>query len=237
MSAISEIVDNGVEALGRYYSVYRGIVVSNEDEANMDRLKVYVPELRIIDWALPTCNFGYNMGGFRAHPLPEFNDIVYVSFENGDPGKPLWSWHGWAMGEMPVDFKNGSVCGIITPRGTRVLIDDETGTMFIEAPDGITIHGEGNGGINLMSGSNINILANDKIVVNKGNQGVPRSGDLTNVLNKLVKEVDQLRIAFNLHTHPGVQAGPGTTAPTPQQVTKPLSSINKTDFENPDFKH
>ena len=237
MSAISEIVDNGLESLGRYYSVYRGLVVSNEDETNMDRLKIYIPELQIIDWALPICNFGYNKGGFRSHPLPEFNDVVYVSFENGDPGKPLWEWHSWGQDEMPDDFKSKSVCGIVTPRGTRVLIDDETGTMFVEAPDGITIHAEGKTGINIISESNIQVLANDKIIINKGSQCVPRSGDLENVLNKLVKEVDSLRLAFNTHTHAGVTPGPGITSPTTQQVTKPVSTINKTDFENPDFKH
>lgn len=237
MSAISEIVDNGVEALGRFYSVYRGIVVSNEDEHNMDRLKVYVPELEIIDWALPSCNFGYVKGGFRAHPLPEFGDIVYVSFENGDPGKPLWSWHSWAQDEMPEEFKSNHVCGIITPRGTKVLIDDYSGTIFVEAPDSITLHSEGDGGINLVSNSSIRLMAKDTLEVNKGNQGVPRSGDLEKVLNRLVKEVDQLRVAFNTHTHQGVQSGPGTTAPTTQLVAKPLSTINKTDFENPDFKH
>lgn len=234
MSAISEIVNGGVEGLGRFYSLYRGIVLSNEDEANLDRLKVYVPELNLIDWALPTGCFGYTGGGFRAHPLPEFRDIVFVSFENGDPGKPLWAWHGWGLDEMPDEFKSNSVCGIITPHGTKVLIDDETGVVYVEAPDNITLYSENS---LTVSSKDINILASDTLTVNKGTQCVPRSADLAKVLNKLVKEVDALRTAFNSHTHPGVQSGGSTTAPTVNQLTKPISTINKTDFENDQFKH
>lgn len=234
MSAISEIVNGGVEGLGRFYSIYRGIVLSNQDESNLDRLRVYVPELNLIDWALPTGCFGYAGGGFRSHPLPEFKDIVYVSFENGDPGKPLWAWHGWALDEMPAEFKSNSVCGIITPHGTKVLIDDETGVVYVEAPDNITLYSENS---LTVSSNDINILASKTLTINKGIQCVPRSTDLANVLNKLVKEVDALRIAFNLHTHSGVQPGSSSTTPTPNQVTKPISTINKTDFENDQFKH
>ena len=40
------ITDEGLEGLGRYYSVYRGIVVDNNDvEKNMNRIKVCVPEV------------------------------------------------------------------------------------------------------------------------------------------------------------------------------------------------
>ena len=40
------ITDEGLEGLGRYYSVYRGIVIDNDDvEKHMNRVKVCVPEV------------------------------------------------------------------------------------------------------------------------------------------------------------------------------------------------
>ena len=135
---------------------------------------------------------------------------------------------------MPDEFKSNSVCGIITPHGTKVLIDDETGVVYVEAPDNITLYSENS---LTLSSKDINILAADTLTINKGTQCVPRSTDLANVLNKLVKEVDALRTAFNVHTHQGVQPGTGSTPPTVNQVTKPISSINKDDFENDQFKH
>ena len=40
------ITDEGLEGLGRYYSVYRGIVIDNNDvEKHMNRVKVCVPEV------------------------------------------------------------------------------------------------------------------------------------------------------------------------------------------------
>ena len=39
------ITEEGLEGLGRYYSIYRGIVVDNNDaEKKMNRVKVCIPE-------------------------------------------------------------------------------------------------------------------------------------------------------------------------------------------------
>ena len=40
------ITEEGLEGLGRYYSIYRGIVVDNNDtEKKMNRVKVCIPEV------------------------------------------------------------------------------------------------------------------------------------------------------------------------------------------------
>ena len=40
------ITEEGIEGIGRYYSVYRGIVVNNSDtEKKMNRVEVCIPEV------------------------------------------------------------------------------------------------------------------------------------------------------------------------------------------------
>ena len=40
------LTEEGIEGLSRYYSVYRGIVVDNDDtEKHMNRIKVCCPEV------------------------------------------------------------------------------------------------------------------------------------------------------------------------------------------------
>ena len=44
----SHIVEEGLDSVGRYYSIYRGVVLSTDDPMQMNRVKVYVPSLDIM---------------------------------------------------------------------------------------------------------------------------------------------------------------------------------------------
>ena len=62
------ITEEGLEGLGRYYSVYRGIVVDNDDvEKKMNRVKVCVPEVMggVFAWAYPKGQHGSISSGFK----------------------------------------------------------------------------------------------------------------------------------------------------------------------------
>lgn len=74
------ITEEGLEGLGRYYSVYRGIVVDNEDtEKNMNRVKVCIPEVMggTFAWALPKGQHGSISTGFK-FLAPKIGDIVLL---------------------------------------------------------------------------------------------------------------------------------------------------------------
>lgn len=232
------IVDEGLDSTGRYYSIYRGVVLSTDDPMQMNRLKVYIPSLDIMEWALPRNQHGSTNSGFRLCPLPDFNDLVYVTFVNGNPGEPLWEFHGWGAEQMPDEFLDENVCGIITPGGTKVLIDDVNGLITMSTQKDIVIKvdsGDGNGII--LNADIIRLLANNQAIINNGENGVPNIVELTQKLNQLVQEVEQLRSMYNSHTHPGVMAGPAATSPTVNQVTKPISQFNKEDYEDKTFLH
>lgn len=231
-----QIVDHGLDAVGRHYSVYRGVVSDIEDPLNMDRLLVFVPELDIQEWALPRGSHGSHVCGFRAHPLPKVQDIVYVTFEDGNPSLPLWEWHSWAEFQRPEEFDDPDVCGLITPKGTQILVNDRTGEVFIKAKQRMAIQAEGDDGIAIQA-EKIYLNSSDQVIVNQGKYGVIDINELTEKLNQLVREVNVLRSTFNTHTHPGVQAGPGTTSPTVNLVAKPITQFNKKDYEDESFLH
>ena len=81
------ITEDGLEGLGRYYSVYRGIVVDNDDqEKHMNRIKVCCPEVMngIISWAYPKGQHGSINNGFK-FLAPKVGDIVFVTHRGSPP--------------------------------------------------------------------------------------------------------------------------------------------------------
>lgn len=235
---IQHIVEEGLDSTGRYYSIYRGVVLDTDDPMQMNRLKVYVPSLDIIEWALPRNQHGSTNSGFRLCPQPVFNDFVYITFVNGNPGEPLWEYHSWGAEQMPDEFLDDNVCGIITPGGTKVLIDDANGLISISTKKDIVIKvesGDGNGII--LNADKVRLMANDTVIVNEGENGVPNIVELTQKLNQTIQELEQLRNLYNSHTHSGVTTGPGASGPTVSLATKPFSQFNKEDYEDKTFLH
>lgn len=135
MLSLAEILQkNGVEYLGRYYSVYRGIVLDNVDPENQNRILVKVPSVQggVKVWARSKSSIGGPDYGVKFLP-PRPGDIVYVEFEKGGPLTALWSYHGWAKREMPEDLKPNEVFGIVTPYGHKMLVEDgPTGKLTLQ---------------------------------------------------------------------------------------------------------
>ena len=216
------LMDQGIEGIGRFYSFYRAIVTNNEDPNNLNSLEVAIPDIQggIIIWALPLCQHGGLKTGFK-YLVPEIGDIVFVTFEYGNPSKPLWTYSGFGLGQMPDELKSKNVMGFITPNGNRILLDDSKGTL------------------NIQVSGNVNIKSTKGIVsVNDGKNGeIIKINELTNKLNTLVKELESLKTKFNLHTHNGVTTGGGTTGVPVVPINDKFSSFNKNDYSDPKFKH
>jgi len=73
------------QAPGRFFGLYRGLVVNNADPSSQRRVQVQVPAVfgdQAI-WALP-CGVG------GASAMPAIGSIVWVAFEAGDPSSPVW---------------------------------------------------------------------------------------------------------------------------------------------------
>lgn len=133
-----EIQEFGLEAIGRYYSSYRGFIADNKDPEFKGRLKLKVPQLfddEVIDyWAWSKGLFsGTGIGLFA---IPNIGDMVWVSFEGGDPRFPIWEYGHWAKGDVisGLDNDNGKPNTIVfqSTTGHRIEIWDVDGQEKIK---------------------------------------------------------------------------------------------------------
>lgn len=215
------LMERGMESLGRFYSIYRGMVVDNNDPNHMNSLQVAIPEIQggIIVWALPFGQHGGLKTGFK-YLAPEIGDTVYIMFEYGNPSKPLWTYHGFGLEQIPEELDDPNKMGIITPNGNMVILDETSGELNIFTEGSITI--KSNKVIQFQNGSN---------------EGLIKINELTNKLNQTISELEALRSSFNTHTHSGVQSGGGTSAIPLQQITKAFSKYDKNDYEDKNCIH
>ena len=215
------LMERGIESLGRFYSIYRGMVMDNNDPNHMNSLQVAIPEIQggIIVWALPFGQHGGLKTGFK-YLAPEIGDTVYIMFEYGNPSKPLWTYHGFGLEQIPEELDDPNKMGIITPNGNMVILDETSGEL------------------NIFTEGNITIKSNKVIQFQNGsNEGLIKINELTNKLNQTISELEDLRSSFNTHTHSGVQTGGGTSAIPLQQITKAFSKYDKNDYEDKNCIH
>ena len=235
------LVYHGLEGIHRYYSIYPGQVVKNEDPNQMNRLKVFVPGVQggVCLWALPKGQHGSKDTGFK-YLAPKVGDWVWVTFEQGAATHPVWEYHSWAVNETPPGLRNPNVAGMVLPGGFQCIVNDETGTLDLY------ITGEWNTfsakPIRIVSDLDVELVARKgsvkistqsgkgKVIINDGsNKGLINITQLTDKLNNLVSEIENLKTMFNTHIHPHSM---GPTSTTTSMVTKPLSKFNSSDYED-----
>lgn len=139
MNLRNYIEENGLEALGRFYGVYTGVVIQDYDPENIGRLLVRIPEVKgeSVAWASP---MGMISGkGYGEHYIPATNEWVYIMFRNGDPKFPLWLPGGYAKGEKPQEFHSNSISGFKSLAGHLFTLDDEKGLITIRTKSGVEI--------------------------------------------------------------------------------------------------
>ena len=139
----------GLEALfRRYYGIYRGIVIDNEDPEKRLRVRVQVPDVGHFSkdlvpddvYAEPCLN-GLSVGqrGGQVHGAflpPEVGDQVWVMFEGGRTNSPLYLG-GWIPKNDPQgrrlihDDKPSAYKGIRTKSGHFLRLSDDPDDLHI----------------------------------------------------------------------------------------------------------
>lgn len=237
---IGLIQDNGLEHIGRYYSLYRGVVLDNQDPENRDRLFIYIPKVDARLWARSKGTVGGFQWGYKIH-TPHIGDIVWVEFENGNLTSPIWEYYTWTMGQKPEDLEGQDTIGMVTPGGHKIILQDQDGLLKINLKEGLELEIDSDH-IKLKFGDTT--LENDGSVLqlNGGdNKGLINIQDLTDKLNNLVKEVNSLRSSYNSHTHAVTTAGTAVAqAGTAAAIVTPVPSIsnfNTQDYEDSKITH
>ncbi len=116
-------------AAAKHYGKYRGFVADNKDPEKRGRLKLIVPSVfgeTQTNWAEPCLPFGGlpDQGFFM---IPEIDSQVFVEFEEGDVGNPLWTGCFWQQsGDIPseADKEEPTTRIIKTPKGHILQFDD-----------------------------------------------------------------------------------------------------------------
>jgi hypothetical protein len=160
-----------------YYGKYRGRVVDNEDPLFQGRIRARVPAVgdESLNWALPCTPFAGPNVGFYA--IPPIDSNVWIEFEGGDPGYPIWTGCFWGpndvlpLAEPPLPevkvFKTGSVTMVLDDRpeigGLSLTMAQASVTM---GPKGIKV---------AVAGSVIEISAQGVIVNRAPAEDMPPS--------------------------------------------------------------
>lgn len=105
----------------KYYGKYRGVVTNNNDPKGAGRIKVRVPSItgdNETKWCLPC--LPYVGGGHGNIFIPRVGDVVWIEFERGDKGYPIWTgcW-------LPTNNKLIGDTIIKTPDGTLHFRDGD----------------------------------------------------------------------------------------------------------------
>jgi len=132
------IKEHGLEFIKRYYSIYRGIVVTTVDDAGLGRIRIIIPEIwgqgyQIL--AFPR-NF-YSGKEFYLKALPEPGDMVWVEFEGGNKLNPVWSFMYPLGGTIPQEIWDKDNIFLQTKYGHTV--EFEEGLITITHKDGLHI--------------------------------------------------------------------------------------------------
>ena len=138
---MNKILTGGIESFGRFYGTYIGFVHSIEKG---QKLYVSIPEVlgnkKDLLLARPKV---YGGDGYGIQNLPEIGDAVWISFRFGHHEHPLWEHGYYTEQELPEDYQDTNVKGIITPDGIRILLNGSVITAYNKETYGITINDGG----------------------------------------------------------------------------------------------
>jgi cytoskeletal protein CcmA (bactofilin family) len=133
-----------------YWGKWRGIVVSNIDPLELNRLLVEVPTLPSLatSYAMPCSPYGGIQVGLVLTPGIGAN--VWIEFENGDPSFPVWTGCFWLEGEKPIIaelptqqvFVTGSLQAMMNDIPGEAELFIELGPPGIEIPVTLSINTE-----------------------------------------------------------------------------------------------
>ena len=166
----NNILYQGLESIGRYYSSYRGYVLDTNDELGLGRIKVKIPSVTHNKphptWAYPKTQWGGKDYGMQI--LPSLGEVVWVEFEHGDTRYPIWNFAHRTEGDKPEEFASSQVYGFKSPKGQTIIIDDRDDV--------------------------------EKIIINHGdNAGLVKVIELTEMMNKNEQKINEFLAHYRVH--------------------------------------
>jgi uncharacterized protein involved in type VI secretion and phage assembly len=174
MSVLDQLIDRvrryGIEGVfRRFYGMYIGIVEDVEDPEGVGRVRVRVPALgqKIAPediWARSACFAGSEGTGIFFPPAS--GDRVWVSFEAGNPAKPVYFGGMLGFGKAAAEFGSELKRGVKTPAGHFIRLSDDTSDehITVSASNGAyaTMNKDGDMLLSSKEGSYVNLSGKNK---------------------------------------------------------------------------
>lgn len=143
---------------------YRGTVSNNIDPQQRGRLQVMVPDVlgsTPSSWAEPCVPLAGSSAAMGVYLVPPVGAGVWVEFEQGDPGFPIWVGCRWGMSsDMPSAALSGNTASpsiVLQTQGQHsIVISDQPGPA---------------GGITLRSAGGVTLMVNDTGITLKSQNG------------------------------------------------------------------
>ena len=114
----------------KFYGKFRGVVTGNLDPLKLGRITASVPDVlgeSDSTWALPC--FPFASSGAGAFAVPVNGAHVWIEFEQGDPGYPIWTGCWWDDTQDASDaaltaIPNMQTVAITTQGGHTLVVSD-----------------------------------------------------------------------------------------------------------------
>ena len=166
-------------------------VTDNNDPEGLGRVKVkynWASGSTTSDWMRMIQPHSGSGKGF--YFIPEIDEEVLVGFEGGNAQNPyvLGAQYNGSQSSGYADGQN-NVKAIHTRSGTKIILNDAEGSVFIEDPSGNTWKMDGQGNIDVNAPKNFTINAGEDVNITAGKNVSVSAGE--NMINSANKDISQ----------------------------------------------
>ena len=160
-------------------------VVDNNDPTGGGRIRVQFPWQEDKGQKTPWIRLiqPHSGAGKGFHFIPEIGEEVLVSHESQNAEKPFVMGTHYNGSETSSYHTSGNDKKVIHTRsGTKIILNDAEGSVFIEDPSGNTYLMDGAGNINVNAPKNMSFTAGENVLINAGNNIVASAQKNVNIL-------------------------------------------------------
>ncbi|MFP3593143.1 type VI secretion system Vgr family protein [Chryseobacterium sp. SIMBA_038] len=146
-------------------------VLDNNDPMGMGRVRVQFPWQEKKNLQTPWIRLiqPHSGSGKGFHFIPEIGEEVLVDFESQNAEKPFVAGTHYNGSETSSYHTSGNDKKVIHTRsGTKIILNDAEGSVFIEDPSGNTYLMDGAGNINVNAPKNMTFTAGENVTITAG---------------------------------------------------------------------
>lgn len=146
-------------------------VMDNNDPMGMGRVRVQFPWQEDKNQMTPWIRLiqPHSGAGKGFHFIPEIGEEVLVGFESGNAEKPFVMGTHYNGSETSSYHTSGNDKKVIHTRsGTKIILNDAEGSVFIEDPSGNTYLMDGAGNINVNAPNDMTFKAGKNVTITAG---------------------------------------------------------------------